>query len=112
MASNMYLISHQLYEKAIIEHKKVGFPAFWYKNAALVAEKLSHVDTNLDKIKLVKTSIRHFTAYLQTGTKDSDNDAIVQAIDVLHKRHEFLKNMATVEQTTQDVLNRIEKLGA
>ena len=67
------------------------FPGYWHKNFALVCEKLRHVAPSSETIPLVKTTIAHFKAYLDSGTSDPQKDAIESAIGQLQHYVESMK---------------------
>ena len=104
------LISLQLYQRALSYHKGQAFPPYWHKNQALVCEKLLHLDHSLNKAQLAQESIDHFTHYIRMDPTDPDNQKISEAIAVLRERKRMLDGMQRVEETTDNMMERMEKL--
>lgn len=73
----------QIYKEAM--ESNAHFPGYWHKNYALVCEKLRHVTHSSEKIPLIRTTIAHFKAYLDSGTSDPQKSAIEDAIEQLQQ---------------------------
>ncbi|KAK7104648.1 hypothetical protein V1264_019331 [Littorina saxatilis] len=78
------LLGHafQIYKDAIETHPHI--PGYWHKNFALVCEKLRHLTQDFsEKVKLIRTTIAHFKAYVNSGTSDPEIPAIEKAVKQL-----------------------------
>ncbi|KAK3093908.1 hypothetical protein FSP39_021678 [Pinctada imbricata] len=86
-----YLLhSYNLYSEAM--ERNTDFPTHWYKNYALVCERLLHVRHDLNNIMLLKKSIDSFKMFVKLEPSDKDSNAIVTVIKDLSKHLKLIQS--------------------
>lgn len=84
MKSEYLIASYQLYDAALKRNTEI--PSYWHKNFALVCERMLHIESEFDKINMLKKVILHFELFLMQDPTDSDSNAIKSVVKTMKKQ--------------------------